>query len=164
MRIPSIIALFVGLALTGCATTNTSTVTVTSQKPSLSLAQEETWDLMIGKWYGSQPTKDGGKKQTIMERSPQGTYKITFRVFDKDGKYKEQAEVGHWGVSGPVYFTMFRGWIKGDQLSPSNPSDPFNYDAYKIIKLNKDVFEYEDYSTGDKYVTKKVPNDFQFPN
>ncbi len=164
MRLNIVTSLFIGLALTGCATTNTSTVAVTSQKPSLTLSQEETWNLMTGKWYGSQPTKDGGKKQEIMERSPQGTYKITFRVFDKDGKYKEQAEAGHWGVSGPVYFTIFRGWIEGDQLSPSNPADPYNYDAYKIIELNTDVFEYENYSSGNRYVIKRVPNDFQFPN
>ncbi len=164
MRIPSITALLIALTLTGCATTNTSSDAVTSQKPSLTLSQKETWNLMIGKWYGSQPTKDGGEKKEIMERSPQGTYQTTFRIYGKNGKYKEQAEAGHWGVSGPVYFTIFRGWVKGDQLSPSNPTDPYNYDAYKIIKLNNDVFEYENYSSGNKYVNKRVPNDFQFPN
>lgn len=164
MRIINIIVVFVGVIITGCATTNTSTMAVTSEKPSLTLSQEETWNLMIGKWYGSQPTKDGGKKQEIMERSPQGAYKITFRVYDKDGKHKEQAEAGYWGVSGPVYFTIFRGWVQGNQISPSNPADPYNYDAYRIIKLNNEVFEYENYSSGNKYVIKKVPNDFQFPN
>lgn len=164
MRILIISKVFVMLIITGCATTNTSTVAVTSKKPSLSISQEETWNLMIGKWYGSQPTKDGGKVQEIMERSPQGTYKITFRVYEKDGKYKEQSEAGHWGVSGPIYFTIFRGWVKNNQLSPSNPADPYNYDAYKIINLNNEVFEYESYSSGNKYTNKKVSNDFEFPN
>lgn len=164
MRPRIIPSLVIGLSLAGCATTNTSRVAVTSQKPSLTLSQEETWNLMIGKWYGRQPTKDGGKKQEIVERSPHGTYKITFRIYDKDGNIKEQSEAGHWGVSGPVYFTIFRGWIEGDQLSPANPADPYNYDAYKIVKLNNDVFEYEHYSSGNKYVIKRVPNDFQFPD
>ena len=164
MRIPSIVVVLVGLIVTGCATTETSKVAVTSEKPSLTLSQEETWNLMIGKWFGSQPTKDGGKKQEIMERSPQGTYQITFRVYDKNGKMKEQSESGYWGVSGPVYFTIFRGWVEGNQLFPSNPADPYNYDAYRIIKLNNETFEYENYSSGDKYVIRRVPNDFKFPN
>jgi len=164
MRIQGIIVVIIGAIISGCATTNTSTVEITSEKPSLTLSQEETWNLLTGKWYGSQPTKDGGQKQEIMERSPQGTYKITFRVYDKDGNLKEQSEAGHWGVSGPVYFTIFRGWVEGDRLSPSNPADPYNYDAYRIIKLDNEVFEYENYSSGNKYVIKRVPNDFQFPN
>jgi len=163
MRILNITSLIVMFILPGCATTNTSTVAITDEKPTLTLSQENAWNLMIGKWYGSQPTKDGGLRKEIVERSAQGTYKITFRVYDKEGKFKEQSEAGHWGVSGPVYFTIFRGWIKDNKLSPSNPSDPYNYDAYKIIKLNSEVFEYENYSTGNKYVIKKVAGYFEFP-
>ncbi|MGH2509789.1 MAG: hypothetical protein ACRDHZ_20615 [Ktedonobacteraceae bacterium] len=164
MRTSKITALLVLLTLSGCATTRTSDVAINSEKPSLTLSQDETWNLLIGKWYGSQPTKDGGVKKEIMERSPQGTYQVTFRVYDKEGKYKEQTETGYWGVSGPVYFTIFRGWVEGDHLSPSNPSNPYNYDAYKIIKLNSEVFEYESYNSRDKYATKKVHQDFEFPN
>ncbi|WP_445364935.1 hypothetical protein ACJJJB_11410 [Microbulbifer sp. ANSA001] len=163
MKIVSIFIVFAGLIVTGCATTNTSSVAITSAKPSLTFSQEETWNLMLGKWYGSQPTKDGGKRQEIVERFPQGTYKITFRTYDKDGKIKEQTEAGQWGVSGPVYFTIFRGWVEDNHLSPSNPADPFNYDAYRIIKLDNEMLEYESYSSGNKYVIKKVSNDFQFP-
>lgn len=164
MKISNITLAFLGLFITGCASTDISKVVVTPEKPSLTLSQEQTWSLMIGKWFGSQSTKDGGKKQQIMERSPQGTYQITFRIFDKDGKMEQQSEAGHWGVSGPVYFTIFRGWVEGNQLSPSNPDDPYNYDAYKIIRLNSEVFEYESYSSGNKYSIKRVANDFQFPN
>lgn len=155
---------FTGIILAGCVTTDTSTVEITSEKPSLTLSQEETWNLMVGKWYGDQPTKDGGRKQQIMERSPQGTYKITFRIHDKDGKYNDSAEAGHWGVSGPVYFTTFRGWVEDNQFSPSDPADPYNYDAYKIIRLDEKIFEYENYSSGNKYTIERVSNDFQFKN
>ncbi|WKE67106.1 hypothetical protein PVT67_07685 [Gallaecimonas kandeliae] len=164
MRIASGFTAFITLIATGCAIANTSSAPVTSEKPSLTVSQEETWNLMIGKWYGSQPTKDGGKKQEIVERFPQGTYKTIFRIHDKDGKIKEQTEAGQWGVSGPVYFTIFRGFVEGNKFFPSNPAEPYNYDAYKIIKLDKKVFEYENYSSGNKYTTERVSNDFQFPN
>ena len=102
----SFILVFV-LAVTGCASNQTSQKEITSTKPALTLSQEDAWNILIGKWYGSQPTKEGGYKQEIMERFPEGTYKITFRVYDKNGQAKEQTEVGHWGVSGPIYFTIF---------------------------------------------------------
>jgi hypothetical protein len=163
MKTFNYILVSIAFLLSGCATTDTSKEAITSVKPSLTLSQEKTWKLMIGKWYGSQPTKDGGKKREIMERAPNGTYKITFRVYGKDGKYKEQTEVGHWGVSGPVYFLIFRGWVKGDKFSPANPADPYNYDAYKIVRLTNEIFEYESYSSGNRYIIKRVPQEFEFP-
>lgn len=132
-------------------------------KPNLTSSQEEKWKFMTGKWYGKQPTKDGGVKQQIMHRDSGGSYKITFRIHDKNGKYKEQTEGGHWGVSGPIYFTSFRGWFNDGQFLASNPADPYNYDAYKIIKLNDKVFEYEAFSSNNKFTLRKVPNDFVFP-
>lgn len=164
MRTLSIISILIMLAMMGCATTHTSTEEITSVKPSLPSSQEEAWNLLIGKWYGSQPTKDGGEKKEIVERSPQGTYQITFRIYGKDGQYKEQTEAGQWGVSGPVYFTIFRGWVKGNRFSPSNPADPYNYDAYRIIKLNNEEFGYENYSSGNRYIVKRVSDDFVFPD
>jgi hypothetical protein len=150
------------ILLGGCATTTTSDVKVTSVKPPLTLSEEEKWKLMVGKWFGSQPTKEGGIKKEIVERSPQGTYKITFRVYDKEGNYKEEVEAGHWGICGPVYFSIFRGWIKDSQFVSANPADPYNYDAYKIISLTNEVFEYEHFGDGERYVIKKVPIEYEF--
>ena len=120
---------------------------------------------MIGKWYGSQPTKEGGVKKWIVERMSPGTYKIVFRIYEKDAtSYWEQIEVGEWGVSGPVYFSILRGWVKDGKLTPADPTDPFNYDAYKIISLTDEKFEYENYDSGDVYGIKKVPISFDFPD
>lgn len=153
----------IAIILSGCATTHTSIENITSEKPILSHSQKEVWNLMIGNWYGSQPTKDGGKKLEIMERASNGTYKLTFRIYNKNGYYNEQTEVGYWGVSGTVYFTIFRGWVKGVKFSRANSSDPYNYDAYKIINLTDEIFEYEHFSTGNKYTNKKVSKWFDFP-
>lgn len=153
----------VATGLCGCATTNTSMIAITAEKPSLTLSQKEAWSMVVGKWYGSQPTKNGGKKEEIHENLPDGTYKVTFRVIDPEKVAKESVEVGQWGVCGPIYFSIFRGWVRGDRFSPSNPSDPYNYDAYRIIKLGNEVFEYEHVTTGNHYVIRKVPLDFKFP-
>lgn len=118
---------------------------------------------MVGKWYGSQPTKEGGVKQHTIERAIDGSYKIVFRVTDANGKVEESSEVGHWGVSGPIYFSIFRGWLSDGRLSTSDPTSPYNYDAYKIINLSTEDFEYESFSSGNRYKIKRVPNDFEFP-
>lgn len=163
MKLLSIFTTIFFLALPGYASTNTSTGSITSFKPTLNLSQEESWSFMVGKWFGSQPTKEGGVKKQIMERLPQGEYRVTFRIYDKEGKYEEQTEAGYWGISDQIYFTIFRGWINAGQFVPSNPSDPYNYDAYKIISLSNKIFEYKSLSSGNSYSLKKVDNDFAFP-
>ena len=149
--------------LSGCATNHTSNTDVAQTKPELDFSQEEKWYLLTGTWYSSQATKEGGIKQEIMQRSPQGNYKVIFRIYDKDSNFEEQTETGYWGVSGPVYFTILRGWIENNQLTPSSPSDPYNHDAYKIINLTSDSVEYENYSSGNRHTHKKVADSFYFP-
>ena len=119
--------------------------------------------MMVGKWYGNQPTKDGGLRQQLIQRAPDGTYGITFRVTNQDGEIIEQTEVGQWGVSGPVYFSIFRGWLDGDEFIPADSADPYNYDAYRILTLTSDFFEYEHVTTGNRFTLERVSNDFDFP-
>lgn len=100
MQVTYKILLLIGLTTLGNTTSNLSTSqeSVIGIKPPLKLVQDVAWNLMVGKWYGSQPTKDGGKQEKIMERSQQGTYKTTFRFYNQEGTYKEHIEVG-FGVS-----------------------------------------------------------------
>ncbi len=49
------------------------------------------------------------------------------------------------------------------KLSPADSDDPYNYDAYKIVTLTSEEFEYEGYSSGSKFLIKTVANDFEFP-
>ena len=159
----NIILALVVASLVGCASQHTSNQVVTASKPGLTLSQEQSWQLMSGKWYGSQPTKEGGLKQHVVERFADGTYKLTFKISESDGTVRESVEVGNWGVSGTVYFTIFRGWLNGEDIRPSDPTSPYNYDAYKIVNLTKENFEYEHFTSGNKYNIKKVPTDFAFP-
>ncbi len=154
----------IAFLLGGCSSLHTSSEKVTDDKPYLSKSQKETWGLMVGKWYGSQPTTAGSRKDQITEHLSDGTYRDRFRVVSEDNKVRETVEVGQWGVSGPIYFAIFRGWLKDGKLKPSRSSDPYNYDAYRIINLTNKIFEYEHISTGTKYVINKVPSDFVFPD
>ena len=128
----------------------------------ISESEEIIWKQMTGKWYSSQKTKTGGKKEFISERYGDGTYKDQFRIHSVDGGFQDSIEVGHWGISGHIYFVSFRGWIEGNMIEHSDPTDPYNYDAYEIININKDSFEYQTIVSKDRFKVHRVSNDFNF--
>lgn len=141
----------------------TSEEKVTPVKPPASEAEVEAWKLMVGTWYGTSSTHNGGLVQRLAEKYPDGTYKVRFRIHAPGGEIFERTEVGHWGISGDIYFAIYRGRIEGEELVRSDPSDPYNYDAYKILSLTENRFEYEHVSNGNRYAVERVGPDFEFP-
>ncbi len=121
---------------------------------------------LIGTWYGNQKTNDGGFREEISHKYANGKYKLYFRMHNKDGSYYDQIEVGEWGLSGNIYFSIFKGWIDVDsnKFIPSDQSDPFTRDAYRILKLTDKEFVYESLDIKYKFINKKVPSNFKFKN
>lgn len=146
-----------------CQSIHTSGEKVSTIKEEISESQEQRWQFMVGRWYGSQPAKSGGTRQQIMERFPDGTYKITVRHVTESGDSETNSEVGQWGIVGPVYFSIFRGGVNSYGVEPSDTSNPYNYDAYEIIELTDSAFVYKSYSSGTVFALKKVGSEFDFP-
>lgn len=156
--------LFLSLVLiTSCSSIYTSKHTVNEEKPQLSVDQIENWSLMSGAWYASQPTKMGGVRQVISERYPDGTYKIRFKTTRKDGEINEQTEIGQWGLVGNIYFSIYRGILTPEGIKYSNTSDPFNYDAYRVIELTENKLVYESIIEKTVYSAIRVNFDYAFP-
>ena len=151
------------ILIAGCESIHTSSHVVSTTKADLTESQKQRWNLMIGRWYGSQPAKGGGTRQHIMHRFSDGTYKVTVKHVKKNGEIELNSEVGQWGVVGPVYFSIFRGWIEAYGVEESDTSNPYNYDAYEIIRLTNEIITYKSYSSGTTYSLKKVASDFEFP-
>ena len=99
----------------------------------------------------------------IVERRRDGSMTIRFLVIDATGKADEQTEVALWGISGPIYFTITRGWLHGRQFHPADPSQSYNYDAYEILELTRQTFRYRHFTTGSEYTLRRVAPDFDFP-
>lgn len=152
-----LLTLFYGVTLTGCTTHSISS----SSKAELKEKEVVRWEYMLGKWYGKQAIVDGGVHEFSVERFADGTYVITFKRTDINGDVEISQEVGYWGISGDVYFSIFKGWLEGDTVYPSNPSDPYNYDAYHILELSQDYFKYRSASSDNIFTIKRVPDDFQ---
>jgi len=153
---------FIVFMFSSCTSSFSSDKKIEPAKPQLKLSQVDRWNMMVGKWYGKHEMKNGGYREHIAERTKNGQYKLTFRTYDKEGNYKEQIEVGEWGISGPYYFTMYRGQVKDKNFFPVDSSNPYNYDAYEILKITKSEFKYKHVEYGDIFTIKKVPLTFTF--
>ena len=133
-------------------------------KPYLAKDKQQDWFNLIGKTYLDQPIKNGGRREILAFRDTNGTYQFTFRTHDTKGNYKDRIEVGEWGVSGGIYFTIYKGWIEKDELVEADSRDPYNRDAYKIIYLDEKKFVYETMDGTVRYTAKLVPENFALDN
>ncbi len=169
--------LFISIFLNGCVTSHplkteqvpyeppkiVSKLEIPALETTNTVPQQKQWNSMVGNWYGVQTEDQGSVKQQLMERFADGSYKLTTVHKLKEREVSNHIEVGYWGVSGPVYFSIFKGWVKHDKLAPSDTSNPNNYKAYKILKLTDELFKYQSVTTGNTHSLKKVPKDFVFP-
>ena len=146
-------------ALSGCNTTQTSKNTVGGHASYLADADE--WQLMTGKWYGNQQMQGTANREWLVTRRNDGSYTIEFKTEEKNKNTERSIEVGEWGVSGGVYFTIFKGWKYGDNIKPATPQNQWTRNAYKIISLNEKEFVYSDLEDGDKFSVIRVPDDFE---
>lgn len=120
-------------------------------------------EIFVGRWYGEQPQATGVTKRWLLDAFPDGVFRITFRFYDEDGSFREQVEVGEWGMSGPVYFLSTKGWVDDGLFLKADTRNGELYDAYKILKLDAAVFEYEHYVNGNRYRIRKVDTGFALP-
>ncbi len=156
--------ILLSIAYCGVAYPATSNTEITASKPELSTSSKMMWQLMVGRWYGSQPTIDGGSRDWVVERFVNGTYKTRFVFFKPDGSVEEQTEYGEWGISGGIYFSITKGRIENERLIPNDRTDPYHRNAYKIVELNDDEFVYESLSTGNHFSVIKVDEAFRISN
>jgi len=120
-------------------------------------------EIFVGRWYGETPEAGGVTKRWVVDAFPDGVFRITFRFYEGDGSYREQIEVGEWAISGPVYFLSTKGWVDDGMFLKADTSKGELYDAYKILKLDAGVFEYEHYVNGNRYQVRKVDTGFNLP-
>jgi hypothetical protein len=120
-------------------------------------------EIFVGRWYGETAATDGTTKRWVVDAFPDGVFRITFRFYDDDGSYREQIEVGEWGISGPVYFLSTKGWVDDGTFLKADTRNGELYDAYRILKLDAGTFEYEHYVNGNRYQIRKVDTGFALP-
>ncbi len=167
MNLISILMVAAGLLLHGCAAfqspSSGQSLPVVGAKQDLELSALQLRNALLGHWYGHQPTEQGGQYQWLVSRAVDGTYRIKFRMTSPEGDVTDSEEAGFWGVSEPIYFSIMRGWINGDEFTQADPRDPYFYDAYQILELSENRFDYRSYDSGSTYTVHRVDAAFQMP-
>lgn len=120
-------------------------------------------EVFVGRWYGEDRKGQAVTKRWLVDAFPDGVFRITFRFYENDGSYREQVEVGEWAISGPVYFLSTKGWVDDGTFLKADTNNEQLYDAYKILKLEQQVFEYEHFVNGNRYQVRRVDTGFTLP-
>jgi|TARA_R110002124_G_C8816567_1_gene503576 hypothetical protein len=130
---------------------------ISAEKPSLTQDKEEQRSAFIGKWESTQPTKEGGTRKTIIDRQSDSRYIVEFTVLNSKSEIEYiQKEFGFWGVSGGIYFTMYRGSIENDEFYPVDPNNAYNYDAYQIVSATESILNYQSLSSKNIFTYTRV--------
>ena len=108
--------------------------------------------------------KEGGSRMWINERTPEGTYVITFRTVSPRGEVEISQEYGIWGLSADIYFTKMLGWIKSGQKFPHSGVESYYDDAYTVKVLTADDFVYEAVTTKELFRVRKVSDAYELPS
>ncbi|MGQ0801985.1 MAG: hypothetical protein ACT4NL_17960 [Pseudomarimonas sp.] len=111
--------------------------------------------LLIGEWESTTKLSGGGVQTARSENRVDGTFTITFSNSGAPELPSEQTEVGMWGVSGGVYFTITTGFINDGQFTPARMSNPAYYDSYRILHLDESKFDFENLSSGHRFTAFK---------
>jgi hypothetical protein len=130
---------------------------ISAVKPSLTQDKKAQRTAFIGKWESSQPTKEGGVRKTIMDRQSDSRYVVEFTVLNEKSEVSyKQKEFGFWGVSGGIYFTMYRGSIENDEFFPVDPNNAYNYDTYQITDISDNKLVYKSLSSENIFTYTRV--------
>jgi len=161
IRIPLVLSLIALLLLGGCSSPSRTIYAETDMIVDPNDVDESAnWERMCGKWYGIKLLREGGKREWLLIREANGKYTSIF-LNSLPGKAPERSvEVGEWGISGDVYFTVFKGWMFGARLSPAKQGHDTR-EAYHIVKLANDECIYECAESGELYRVVRVSDDFE---
>lgn len=114
-------------------------------------------EILIGKWYRTQPLADGGSIREAAMFKEDGTYRFEFRVADASGETEEFGSIGFWGISGGIHFTIERVKFDDRGTFAVDPADPDHYLAYRVLKLSPEKFTHKALVTGNVFTLKRVP-------
>jgi hypothetical protein len=89
--------------------------------------------------------------------SADGSFEFTFMSTDQEkGVTEEIIELGDWGLVGNIHFTITKSELIAQQLYAADLNDSNNYQAYKVLQLNHQVFEYQHIETKEIFMMRKV--------
>ena len=130
-------------------------------KPLPSTEEERRHALIVGHWVGESELGEGRKRRFLAEHFADGTFRVTFRTTEGEGRGRIDQHYGKWGISGPVFFTTVMGIAGKDAVETTRAGDPYNDTAYEVLDISDEIFEYESFSPRIRYLARRVSDDFK---
>jgi hypothetical protein len=115
--------------------------------------------LLFGRWYRNDIDEQGKQVVEYAELSADGSFEFTFVSTEQQTNVTEQViELGDWGLVGNVHFTITKNELIDQQLYAADLNDSNNYQAYNVLQLNHQTFEYQHIETKEIFMMRKVTN------
>jgi hypothetical protein len=113
--------------------------------------------LLFGRWYRNDIDEQGKQVVEYAELSADGSFEFTFVSTEQQTNVTEQViELGDWGLVGNVHFTITKSESIDQQLYAADLNDSNNYQAYNVLQLNHQTFEYQHIETKEIFIMRKV--------
>ncbi len=164
MKLAALLPFLAAFLLTGCATPSPedSLVDALGALDAAPSIQSKVYpQKIVGRWYGDQPTREGGRKRWSPRYTAGGYLDIEFIITDRSGEATVTRDNCIWAVHGDFLLTT--------ELRPDGPrkwavrSEPQAWIVYKIIHLDDSEFRYRSLITGVEYVVHRVADNFEIP-
>ncbi|MBL4899226.1 MAG: hypothetical protein JKX76_06195 [Colwellia sp.] len=113
--------------------------------------------LLFGRWYRNDTDTKGLKVVEYAELSADGSFEFTFVSTEQETNITEQIiELGDWGLVGNIHFTITKSELVDQQLYAADLNDSDNYQAYEVLKLDHQTFEYQHIETKEIFKMRKI--------
>lgn len=116
-------------------------------------------DLIVGKWLGETAAGNGRSQRFLAQHFPDGRFSVTYLTREPDGREHVDVYAGEWGISGPIYFTAVTG--RDDEVAAHDPGKPGKYNAYEVLNVDDESFEYESLSPREQFAARRVGEGFR---
>lgn len=112
---------------------------------------------LFGKWYRSERNSAGKMSTEYAEIHADGRYEFTFIEHDDHGTVSEQnVESGDWGLVGDIHFTICKSEFVDDEHYAADLTHEDNYQAYRVLTLNSQIFEYQHIISNEVFILRRV--------
>ncbi|MGJ8692165.1 MAG: hypothetical protein ACSHW0_06755 [Thalassotalea sp.] len=117
-------------------------------------------ELLLGKWYRNTTDEQGNQISEYAQMAADGSFEFTFIFHNNEGEITQQIiEIGDWGLVGDIHFTITKGEIIDDEHYPVDLNEPDNYNAYRVLALTNQTFQYQHIISPEIFISRRITNE-----
>jgi hypothetical protein len=114
-------------------------------------------DLLLGYWYRGDSDAEGNQMTEFARIEPDGSFEFIFVQYNQAGEVVEEiTELGDWGLVGDIHFTITKGELIDEEHYGADMTDEENYQAYKILDLDRNIVKYQHIITDEVFILRRV--------